>query len=259
VTCRSRRTKPGCSLAQFGVQLDDRDLSLVQRRSEGWAAGLQNAAICIHQSDEPTDAAQRVDLKEHTVAGYFLDEVLNRQPPEVVDFMLVTSVLDELSVPMCTALCGEAPGGLHDLLYREHMFVTMVDQEERTYRYHQLIAEVLQAELHARHPGRAKLLHATAARHLADAGELGPAVRHLLAAGDPEGAFRLLNERVIQSYFTNPTVGSALDLDEVQPSAFTGVPEVLVPLATELLVRGAFAPGSLALELAQQTGVDPAS
>ncbi len=80
-----------------------------------------------------------------------------------------------------------------------------------------------------------------------------------MAAGDPAGAFRLLNERVIQNYFTNPTVGSALDLDEVQPAAFAGVPEVLVPLATELLVRGAFARGSLALELARQTGVDPAT
>ncbi len=246
-------------LAQFGVQLSDPDLFLVQRRSEGWAAGLQMAAISIHQSDKPTGAAQRVDLNRHTVAGYFLEEVLNRQPPEVADFMLATSVLDELSAPLCTALCGEGAGALLDLLYRAHMFVTMVDQEERTYRYHQLITEVLRAELHARHPGRDKLLHATAARHLADAGEIGAAVRHLLAAGDPAGAFRLLNERVIQDYFANPTVGSGLDLDEVQPSAFAGLPEILVPLATELLVRGVFERGSLALELAQRAGVDPAS
>ena len=46
------------------------------------------------------------ELHRHSVAGYFLDEVLYRQPPEVVEFMLATSVLDELSVPACTALCG---------------------------------------------------------------------------------------------------------------------------------------------------------
>ncbi len=105
--------------------------------------------------------------------------------------MLVTSVLDELSVPMCTAVWGEPAGGMLEHLYQAHMFVSVVDQEERTYRYHQLIAEVLQAEQHARYPGRDKLLHAMAARYLAESGELGTAARHLLAAGDPAGAFHL--------------------------------------------------------------------
>ena len=65
------------------------------------------AAISINQSPDPLSAAARVELHRHSVAGYFLDEVLYPQPPEVVDFMLATSVLDELSVPACTALCGQ--------------------------------------------------------------------------------------------------------------------------------------------------------
>ena len=70
-------------------------------------AGLQMAAISIKQSPDPLSAAARVELHHHTVAGYFLDEVLYPQAPDVVDFMLATSVLDELSVPACTALCGQ--------------------------------------------------------------------------------------------------------------------------------------------------------
>ena len=91
-------------LAGFGVWLDEPELALVHRRSEGWAAGLQMAAISIQGSPDRATAAGRVQLHRHTVADYFLEEVLSHQPPEVAEFMLATSVLDELSVPACTAL-----------------------------------------------------------------------------------------------------------------------------------------------------------
>ena len=69
-----------------------------------------------------------------------------------------------------------------ELIYGTHMFVAIVDDEARTYRYHQLIKEVLQAELHARDPAREKRLHQAAAQYLIEAGQVGAAARHLLAA-----------------------------------------------------------------------------
>src|SRR6478736_708431 len=93
-------------LGGFGVRLDDPELILVHGRSEGWAAGLQMAALSIHGSPDPVIAAGRVQLGRHAIAGYFLDEVLSHQSPQVADFMLATSVLDELSVPACTAVCS---------------------------------------------------------------------------------------------------------------------------------------------------------
>jgi LuxR family transcriptional regulator, maltose regulon positive regulatory protein len=245
-------------LASFDVELDERDVELVHERSEGWAAGLQMAAISIHGSPDPGQAAGRVEIHRHTVAGYFLDEVLYHQPPEVADFMLATSVLDELSVAACTALCGPGSGALLEELYRSHMFVTVVDEQARTYRYHHLVREVLRAELHARDPARERALHAALAGYLADANDVGSAARHLLAAGNPSAAFQLLSERTLRNFSANPRQGSALDLDELEPEIFAGRPEFLVPLATELLLRGAFDRGSRALSLAQHAGVDPA-
>jgi LuxR family transcriptional regulator, maltose regulon positive regulatory protein len=241
-------------LASFDVELDEPDIDLVHNRSEGWAAGLQMAAISILGSPDPVQAARRVELHRHTVAGYFLDEVLHRQPPEVVDFMLATSVLDELSVDTCSALCGPGTGALVEHLYRSHLFVTVVDEQARTYRYHHLVREALRAELHGRDPAREQSLQVALARHLADAGEVGSAARHLLAAGDASGAFELLSERVIWGFWANPRRGSALD--EVDPEIFAGRPEFLVLLATELLLRGAFERGSRALVLAEQVSVD---
>jgi LuxR family maltose regulon positive regulatory protein len=190
------------------------------------------------------------------VAGYFLDEVLYRQSPEVVEFMLATSVLDDLSVPACSALCGEGAAELLQRLYSNHLFTIGVDDERGTYRYHQLIRDVLRAELHARDPDRERRLHECAAKYLTDAGQVGPAVQHLLALGDAEAAFALLRERVLLDFATNPTLGSSLDVADVQPEVFAGAPHVLVPLATDLMIRGAFERSSRALALAEQAGVD---
>jgi LuxR family transcriptional regulator, maltose regulon positive regulatory protein len=244
-------------LTGFNVQLDEHQVALVRQRSEGWAAGLQMAAITIHGSSDPTKAVDRVDLHHHSVAGYFLDEVLARQPPDVADFMLATSVLDELSAAACTALYGPRSAELLEHLYRSHLFVTMVDEWAPTYRYHQLVKEVLSAELHARDPARERALNEAIARHLAETGHVAPAVRHLLAAGQPAAATELLGEGVLRDFSTNPRHGSPLDLDDVNLDRFAGAPEFLVPLAVELLLRGAFERGSRALALAQQGHVDP--
>jgi LuxR family maltose regulon positive regulatory protein len=244
-------------LAGFGVLLDERELALIHRRSEGWVAGLQMAAISIQGSPDPVRAAGRVELHRHTVTDYFVEEVLSLQRPEVADFMLATSVLDELSVPACTALCGEGSAKMLELLYGTHMFVAIVDDQARTYRYHHLIKEVLQHELRARDPARERRLHEAAAHYLIEAGQAGAAARHLLAAGEQAAAVSLLNGGVVRDVLTNPIVASALDGDEIRPELFADAPEFLVPLAAELLWRGAFERGSRAAALARQGRIDP--
>src|SRR6185437_12316544 len=195
-------------------------------------------------SPDHSAAAGRVQLHRRTVADYFLEEVLSHQPAEVAEFMLATSVLDELSVAACTALRGPGAAKMLELLYGAHMFVAIVDEETRTYRYHQLIKEVLQTELRARDPGRERRMH-------------GAAARHLLAAGEQAAAFSLLSEGVVRDVLTNPTIGSSFDLDEIRPEAFAGAPEFLLPLAAELLWRGAFERGSRAVELSRKCRIDP--
>ncbi len=137
------------------------------------------------------------------------------------------------------------------------MFVAIVDDQAVTYRYHHLIREVLRTELHSRDQARERRLHEAAARYRMEAGQTGAAARHLLAAGQQAAAFSLLSEGVVRDVLTNPTVGSALDVDEVRPELFAGAPEFLLPMAAELLWRGAFERGSQAAALAQRNNIDP--
>jgi hypothetical protein len=161
------------------------------------------------------------------------------------------------SIWACAALCGPGSAALLEVIYGSHLFVTMLDAQAGTYRYHQLIKEVLRSELHARDPDRERSLLVTAAGYLAEAGQVGLAARHLLAAGESTAAFSLLSDRVVRDYTVNPTLGSALDLDDIQPDLFAGAPEILVPLAADLLFRGAFERGARTFALAQQAGIDP--
>ncbi len=136
----------------FGLDLSDDDIASVQQRTEGWSTGLQMTAISIRTSPDPPTAVRRATVHGHAVAGYFLEEVLYRQPQAVADFMLATSLLDELSVAACEAMIGDGAASILETLLSDHLFITVVDEHARTYRYHQLIKEVLQAELHARDP-----------------------------------------------------------------------------------------------------------
>jgi LuxR family transcriptional regulator, maltose regulon positive regulatory protein len=240
----------------FGVDLPVADVEIVHRRTEGWPTGIQMVAISMRApTDHPMASAPRPDLQVHAVGGYFVEEVLARQPDAVVDFMLATSVLDELSVAACQALTGDGAAAMLDYLCASHLFVTMSD-ERASYRYHQLIKDVLQLELHGRDPQREAALHEAAARYLLETGHAAAAARHLLAAGQSESAFTLLSEQVVRDVLTNPTTSSALDIDEFRPEVFAGVPEVLVPLAAELLWRGAFDRGSRAVTLARECSID---
>ena len=242
-------------LAGFGVRLGERDLAAVHRRSEGWVAGLQMAAISIKQSPDPLSAAARVGLHRHTVAGYFLDEVLYPQAPDVVDFMLATSVLDELSVPACTALCGQMSAALLRFVYNAHLFVTVADEEAGSYRYHQLVKEVLQAELHARDPARQQQLHLTAApiwptpaTPARRRGTCSPPVT-------PPPLFTSSASGSCTTSLSTQLSAAPSTWTRCNPTPSPGRPRS-GPLAVELLTRGAFERGARAFTLAQDSVID---
>src|SRR4029079_13588580 len=116
----------------FGLELPADDIEAVHHRTEGWSAGLQMAALSIQSSPDPLTSVRRAEVDSTTVAGYFLEEVLYRQPQPVVDFMLASSVLDELSVAACTAVIGPGAAAILDHLSNSHLFVTAVDEGTNT-------------------------------------------------------------------------------------------------------------------------------
>ena len=117
----------GLFLSEFGIRLTHEELELVQQRSEGWVAGLQMAAISMHHTARIPGVADRVEIARHTVAGYFLDEVLYRQPGRW---------WSSCWRPRSSTTCPwppDRPGGTGsgprccEQVYRDHLFLTVVD------------------------------------------------------------------------------------------------------------------------------------
>ena len=171
----------------MGLELDGGAVAALEERTEGWAAGLQLAALSARSG-----VVEAFTGSHRFVLDYLVEEVLDRQPEEVREFLLKTSVLDALTGELCDAIAGGAGGqAMLERLERENLFVVALDDERRWYRYHHLFADALRARA-----GAAGSLHEAASRWLTEHGLLADAVRHALAAGDPERTADLVERGV---------------------------------------------------------------
>ena len=226
-------------LANFGAQVDAADLALLHQRSEGWAAALQMAALSLRGARDPARAARALDVRIHAIAGYFVAEVLDQQPPELTRFMLDCSVLAELTADACAAVTGQ-----HDAaallrgIDAANLFLVALDEERSAYRYHHLVRQLLRAELRARDPAREQELQLRAAEWYEATGDARRASRYYLAARQADRALGLLQERVVADYLRDPALPPPLDLDMVDPAVLAGAPERLLTLAADLLISG---------------------
>ena len=180
----------------MGLELEHGQVAALEARTEGWAAGLQLAAVSARGRTEGGDVGAFVDAftgSHRFVLDYLLDEVLHSQPDDVRSFLLDTSVLHELTGPLCDAVTGRSDGHrLLDSLDRSNLFLVPLDDQREWYRYHHLFGDALRSELTSSDPQRLPGLHRSAARWYAGHGRLGDAVPHALAAGDAESAADLV-------------------------------------------------------------------
>jgi LuxR family maltose regulon positive regulatory protein len=184
----------------MGLALTATDVDALEDRTEGWAAGLQLAALSLRGVEERDQVSGFIDAfrgSSRFVIDYLVDEVLARQTEEVRDFLLHTAVLERLNGSLCDQVTERADGArlLADL-ERDNLFVVALDTERAWYRYHHLFADVLHARLLAEQPEQVPLLHRRASEWYAAHDLLPDAVRHALAAEDHDRA-RLLMESAL--------------------------------------------------------------
>jgi LuxR family maltose regulon positive regulatory protein len=240
-------------LANFEVEIADADLALLHQRSEGWTAALQMAALSLRGTTDPAQAARALNIRSHTIAEYFIAEVLQQQPPEVARFMLGTSVLEELTADACATVTGrQDAAALLRSIDAASLFLVALDDDRTSFRYHHLVRQVLRAELRARDRARAQALQLRAAEWFEAAGDTRRAIRHYLAAQQADRALALLQDRVVTDYLRDPALPAPLDFSGVDPSALAEAPDRLLALAANLLVSGDAARGGEYLDLLER-------
>jgi LuxR family maltose regulon positive regulatory protein len=176
-----------------GVALSEAGAELLQQRTEGWAAGLRLAAISLAGHPDPERFVAEFSGSDRTVADYLLAEMLDRQPDDVQQLLLRTSLLDRVNGELADLLTGR-PGSERILLALEdaNAFVVSLDPERTWFRYHHLFADLLRLELRRTLPEEVPELHRRTAEWFTQHGELAEAIGHTQAAGDWADAARLL-------------------------------------------------------------------
>src|SRR5690242_17631011 len=176
-----------------GIALSAPGAALLHQRTEGWAAGLRLAVISLAGHPDPERFVAEFSGSDRTVAEYLLAEMLDRQPPDVQDLLLRTSLLDRVNGELADLLTGR-PGSERILLSLEdaNAFVESLDPERTWFRYHHLFADLLRLEVRRRLPEEVPAMHRRAAGWFTRHGQVAEAIRHTQAAGDWADAARLL-------------------------------------------------------------------
>ena len=180
-------------LGASGITLSQVGAALLHQRTEGWAAGLRLAAISLAGHPDPERFVAEFSGSERMVAEYLVAEMLERQPEDVQQVLLRTSLLDRVNGELADLLTGR-PGSERILLSLEdaNAFVVSLDPERTWFRYHHLFGDLLRLELRRRLPDQVPVLHRRAAEWFIQHGQAADAIRHTQEAGDWPDAARLL-------------------------------------------------------------------
>jgi LuxR family maltose regulon positive regulatory protein len=175
-----------------GADVSDVAVAALAARTEGWAAGLQLAALSMRARPDVQGFVAAFTGSHRYVLDFLAEEVLERQTEDVRDFLLRTSVLERLSGPLCEAVTGHADSQvLLERIERAGLFVVPLDETRGWWRYHQLFADLLRVRLQEERPGLAVGLHRNAAVWYEQRGLADDAIRHAVAAGEMIWAARL--------------------------------------------------------------------
>lgn len=183
---------------KLSLNISDTAVDLLAAQTEGWAAGLQLAALSMRQQGV-ADVSRLVqtlgNVRQHVFA-YLMEEVLQHQPAAVRHFLQQTAVLPEFCASLCTAVTGQSDAShLLAHLSSQNLFITPLDETGEWYRYHPLFAEMLRANLDE---AAQRECHRRAAGWFAGHQYAQDAIRHAQAAQD----YALMADLLSQTYKT---------------------------------------------------------
>jgi ATP/maltotriose-dependent transcriptional regulator MalT len=176
-----------------GLDLQDADVTDLRNSTDGWVAALQLASLSLRGSDTPAELISHISGRHHAIADFLAENVLSALEPEMLRFLLTTSITERICASLASALSEQARGqAMLEEVEAHDLFLRRLDENGDWFRYHHLFAEFLRRRLERDHPELTTPLHRTASEWFADHHMLVEAVDHALAAGDTGRAVELV-------------------------------------------------------------------
>jgi len=177
-------------------------MNKLEQEMEGWVVGLRLVLLVLRHVENPDGFLENMHGGIQQAGEYLLQEVLNRQPPQMRDRILKLAILDRFCVPLCAAVCATEGGTggdeydreqFHQKLLNSDLFVIPLDNQVKWFRYHHLFQSLLQHELQQHLTAdEIAALHVRASEWFERQGLVEEALNHILAAGDAERAAQII-------------------------------------------------------------------
>lgn len=250
----------------MGLALTAAEVDALDRRTEGWIAGLQLAAVSMQSLRTAGEGDVGAFIQSFTgshrfVMDYLIEEVLHQQPHEIQHFLLHTALLDRLCGPLCDAILHhDAQTGQATLeaLEQSNLFLVPLDNERRWYRYHHLFGELLRQRLHQKisaadgaYPSIAEL-HSRASQWYEENGMELDAFYHATKANDIARAERLVEGQGMPLHFRGAIRLVLKWLDTLPTTVLDDHPSLWLAHASTLLGTGQVARTQEALNGAER-------
>ncbi|MBW2409170.1 MAG: hypothetical protein JRF72_05190 [Deltaproteobacteria bacterium] len=223
----------------LSMNLSDHDIRQLEKRTEGWVAGLQLAALSLQGRENPSAFIEKFKGDNRYIADYLAEEVLNRQPEHMRDFLLQTSILERLSGPLCDAVTRQKNSRqILNTLEQANLFLIPLDDDRSWYRYHHLFADLLKQKLHLQQGELESELHSRAGQWLAENGFKNEAVDHAFASHNHARAAQLI-EDIAETYWDHGRESRLLRwLDQLPDELIDANPKLCIFYARELFKSG---------------------
>jgi LuxR family maltose regulon positive regulatory protein len=221
----------------MGLALSERDVAVLEGRTEGWVVGLQLAGLSMQkQADLKSFIADFSGSHRH-ILDYLTDEVLQHQPEDVRTFLLQTAILDRLSGPLCDALTQRMDSGrLLAHLEAANLFLIPLDEERRWYRYHHLFSDLLRNQLTRSNPELIPELHRRASRWYEQNGDIQAAIDHALQDTDLTQAAHLIQQHAMAKLYQGEVTMVVGWFDKLPESTLESAPILCIYKAWALVV-----------------------
>lgn len=177
-----------------GTPLSEKQVTRLRDETEGWAASLQMAAIALRGIGDVDNFLNGFTGAHRSIGDFLSDEVLKRQPAQLQEFLIATSILKKFNSSLCDAVMEtQSSRAVIDEVERLNLFLFSLDAEHHWYRYHHLFSDFLRRRLNERFPHLVIGYHRRASQWLAAHRFVTDAIDHSFQAGDLERAGELLD------------------------------------------------------------------
>jgi LuxR family maltose regulon positive regulatory protein len=186
---------------KLGLSIDD--VFSLETKTEGWIAGLQLTALSMHGCEDISRFIQDLKGDNRYIMDYLMEEVLKNQTDEIKEFLLQTSILEQMSAPLCNAVLNRNDSqSILETLEKNNMFVIPLDEERTWYRYHHLFAELLKQRLQMRGIEAVKELHNRACNWFEQHNMFDFAIAHVFIIQNHEKSIQLIGEVIEEMWKT---------------------------------------------------------